>query len=450
MKSFSIAERRQRGKTLRQNVPRTAQGNWAARADRRDSVEIVECSSRGRLAHLIPLRYGRMLRSPFTFLRGAPALMAADLAHTPQSGIDVQACGDCHLVNFGLFATPERNLIFDINDFDETLHGPWEWDLKRLAASFVVAARSNGIADQRSREIVAACGRSYRQHMREFSEMSPLDIWYYRIAADDLIAIAPDAQARRRREKLAERARARLGEKLFPKITEQQDGRHRFVEQPPVTTRLTDEKTQEQVREGMQQYRASLPDDRRYVFDRYRLEDFALRVVGIGSVATRCFVGLFFCDDKNPLLLQVKEARPSVWEPYAQKCPYEHQGKRVVVGQRLMQAASDIFLGWAQVGGHDYFVRQLRDMKFSVPVEDLSAAQLGHYAEACGWALARAHAQSGDPAMITGYLGRGDKFDVALTVFALAYADQVERDHAAFVAAERAGRIEAVIEPEEP
>ena len=350
MQPISSAERRQAGKALRDRVPRASHGSWVAAANRRDPVEVLEHSSQGRLRELVPIRYGRMLRDPFTFLRGSPALMAYDLAQTPVTGIEVQACGDCHLSNFGLFATPERNLIFDINDFDETLHAPWEWDLKRLTASFVVAARSNGISDQRSRDAVVACGHSYRRHMREFSEMSPLEIWYYRIRAEDLIAMAPDAKSRSRREKMAARARSRVGENLFPKITEQEDGQHRFVEQPPVMTRVTDEQTHELVREGIEAYRASLPDDRRYVFDRYRLEDFALRVVGIGSVATRCFVGLFFCDDKNPLLLQVKEARRSVLEPYAGECPFENQGKRVVVGQRLMQAASDIFLGWLRAG----------------------------------------------------------------------------------------------------
>ena len=233
MSSFSIADRRQRGKALRKKTPRTALGAWTAPADRRDPIEILECSSRGRLAELIPVRYGRMMRSPFTFMRGSPALMAYDLAQTPVTGIEVQACGDCHLANFGLFATPERNLIFDINDFDETLHAPWEWDLKRLTTSFVVAARSNGIADLRAKEIVSACGHSYRKHMREFSEMSPLDIWYYRIAAEDLIAMATDADSRRRREKMAERARTRVGDSLFPKITEHENGQHRFVELPP-------------------------------------------------------------------------------------------------------------------------------------------------------------------------------------------------------------------------
>ena len=447
MTSISLNERLAAGKALRDKTPRAVHGVWAASDGRSDPVDLLERCNQGRVPELIPLRYGRMLRNPFTFLRGSPALMAADLAGTPVTGIHVQACGDCHLSNFGLFATPERNVIFDINDFDETLHAPWEWDLKRLATSFVVAARANGLSDQRAKEAAATCGRSYRTHLREFSEMSPLEIWYYRISVDDLIALAPNARTQRQREKMAAKARARIGEKLFPKITTESDGLHQFVEQPPVITRLTDETLLKRVRKWMKQYRDSLPEDRQFLFDRYQLEDFAVRVVGIGSVATRCYVGLLFCDDKNPLLLQVKEARRSALEPYVAKSPFENQGQRVVVGQRLMQAASDIFLGWVRAdSGHDYFVRQLRDMKFSIPVDDLAGGQLEQYAEICGWTLARAHAKSGDPALITGYLGAGDKHEIALANFALAYADQVERDYAIFAAAVEAGRIEAVIE----
>jgi uncharacterized protein (DUF2252 family) len=450
MTSISANERLAAGKALRVHVPRAMHGSWSAGENRRDPVEILESCNQGRLPEVVPMRYGRMLRNPFAFLRGSPALMAYDLAQTPVTRIQVQACGDCHLLNFGLFATPERNLIFDINDFDETLQAPWEWDLKRLTTSFVVAARLNGISDQRSRETVVACGRSYRKHMCEFSEMSPLEAWYYCISSEDLLGIAPDDKARNRHEKMAAKAQARVGENLFPKITEQEDGQHRFIEQPHVMTRITDENSLHLVTEGIESYRASLPDERRFLFDRYRLEDFALRVVGIGSVGTRCFVGLLFCDDKNPLLLQVKEARASVLEPYAGKSPFENQGQRVVVGQRLTQAASDIFLGWVRTRtGHDFYVRQLRDMKFSMPVEEFNAGRLEQYAEVCGWSLARAHAKSGDPAVISGYLGGGDKSEVAMADFALAYADQIEQDHAALVAAERSGRIEALVEADQ-
>ncbi len=445
MNPISTAERMQAGKALRKKVPRGAQREWTASADRRDPVDVIEDSSRGRIPELIPIRYGRMVRSPFTFLRGSAALMAYDLAGTPATGVQVQACGDCQLLNFGLFATPERNLIFDLNDFDETLHAPWEWDLKRLAASFVVAGRVNGISDRCLRDVAAICARSYRQHLREFSLMSPLEVWYYRVSAQDLIERSRDAKVKNEREQDVAKARTRIGENLFPKITEELNGRHCFVEQPPLLVRLCDETHPDLDRDWIEEYRESLPDDLRFVFDRYWLEDFALKVVGIGSVATRCFVGLFFCGDKTPLLLQVKEARQSVLEPYAAKGPFTCEGQRVVVGKRLMQAASDIFLGWFRGrSGHDFYVRQLRDMKFSFPVEDYTALQLERYADVCGWTLARAHAKSGDSATITGYLGADDNIDSAIAKFALAYADQTERDHAALVEATRSGRVEAV------
>jgi len=450
LNTISIAERMQAGRALRKKVPRAAHGTWKACANRRDPVEIIEESSQGRLPQLLSIRYGRMLRSPFTFLRGTAALMAYDLAGTPTTGVQVQACGDCHLLNFGLFATPERNLIFDLRDFDETLRAPFEWDLKRLATSLVVAGRLNGISDRCLREVAATCAHSYREHMREFSGMSLLEIWYYRVSAEDLIEKAPNAQSKHQRERMAAKARTRVGEHLFPKITEEVSGRHRFVEQPPLITRQHDDTCQDLVQEGIEDYRASLPEDRRFVFDRYWLEDFALRVVGIGSVGTRCYVGLFFCDDKNPLLLQVKEARPSVLESYAAKSPFENQGQRVVVGKRLMQSASDIFLGWFRTrSGHDFYVRQLRDMKFVVPVEGLAAVQLRRYADACGWTLARAHARSGDAATIAGYLGLQDNFDSAVGKFALAYADQTESDYARLVEAARSGRVEALVEEDQ-
>lgn len=447
MKSLTITERRQAGKAIRERVPRRAHAAWECPADRPSTIDMLRASNEGRLAELVPLRYGRMLRNPFTFLRGSPALMARDLAGSPVTRVQVQACGDCHLLNFGLFASPERQLVFDINDFDETLQAPWEWDLKRLTASFVVAGRVNGLAEQRCTEAVRACVRSYREHLREFAEMSPLDIWYYSVTAEDLIALAPDERSRERREKIAAKARSRVAAHLFPKITEQEDGQHRFVEQPPVMTRIVDQQLWEQVTAGLRSYRESLPDDRRVLLDRYTLEDFALRVVGIGSVGTRCFVALLFCDDRSPLLLQIKEARPSVLEPYAGKGRFENQGRRVVVGQRLTQAVSDIFLGWLHgTDGHDYYVRQLRDKKYSLPVDTFNARQMEQYATACGWTLARAHATSGDAAILHGYLGRADTMDHAVAEFARAYADQVERDYEALVKAHRAGEIEAVIE----
>lgn len=443
----SRAERLAAGRALRDVVPRGSHADRVPSARRRDPIKILEESNRDRLPELVPIRYGRMLQSPFTFLRGSAALMAYDLAAAPNTGLRVQACGDCHLLNFGLFATPERNLVFDLNDFDETLPAPWEWDLKRLAVSFAIAARDNRLSDSDARAAVLECVCAFRERLREYSRMNPLEIWYARIDADTLIAMAPDEKAKKRREEFADKARRRVVENLFPKIAADVAGRHRLVDQPPILFHVAEKDFEERVREGLADYRQSLSDERRTLFDRYRLEDFALKVVGIGSVGTRCYIALFFSEENHPLILQFKEARRSVLEPYAEKSRYDHQGQRVVMGQRLMQSSSDIFLGWVRGRrGYDFFVRQLRDMKMSVLVEGLSAARLKRYAEICGWTLARAHAKSGDAATITGYLGKGDAFDQALGEFSLAYADQTEQDHAALVKAVRSGRVEALVE----
>jgi uncharacterized protein (DUF2252 family) len=387
-----------------------------------------------------------MLRSPFTFLRGSAALMASDLAALPSTGIHVQACGDCHLLNFGLFATPERNLVFDINDFDETLPAPWEWDIKRLAVSFVIAGRDQRLAAARNREAAAACVRSYREHLREYSRMSPLEVWYSRLDTHTLVEMAPDDKIKKRRALFAEKARHRIIDHVFPKIIAQAGGQHRFVDQPPLLYHpQADHEWQRRWLEGLEAYRESLPEERRELFNRYRFVDWALKVVGIGSVGTRCAVGLFLSEENHPLILQIKEAGRSVLEPYTQPSRHENQGQRVVVGQRLMQSSSDIFLGWA-TGLRDFYVRQLRDMKFSVPVEEIDAGQLLRYAEICGWSLARAHAKSGDAVTISGYLGKGEVFDQAVADFASAYADQTERDYLDLVEAEQSGRIEAMIE----
>ena len=435
------------GNALRDTLPRNSHGHWKRPDKRRHPIDLLKESNRHRLPELVPIRYGRMLRSPFTFLRGSAGLMAHDLATTPSTGIRVQACGDCHLMNFGLFATPERNLVFDINDFDETLPAPWEWDVKRLAVSFAVAARDNGHSDKDARDAAVECVRAYREHLRECSKKSPLDVWYERLDMQTLIEKAPDAEARKRRADMAQQARKRIGEYLFPKVSAEVHGRRRLVDQPPILFHVTEKDADERFREALEGYRQSLPDDRRVLFERYRLEDWAVKVVGIGSVGTRCLVGLFFPSENHPLLLQFKEARPSVLEPYAGKSVYENHGQRVVVGQRLMQSSSDIFLGWTRGRlGYHYFGRQLRDMKFSFPVEGMQPVMLKRYAEACGLTLARAHARSGDSATISGYLGKTDNFDQAIGAFALAYADQNERDHAALVAAVKAGRIEALVE----
>jgi uncharacterized protein (DUF2252 family) len=446
-------ERIAAGKVLRDSVPRESHAVWEPPANRRNPIDILQESNQDRLAQLIPIRYGRMLPSPFTFLRGTAGLMASDLATTPTTGLRVQACGDCHLLNFGLFATPERNLIFDINDFDETLPAPWEWDVKRLAVSFVVAVRDIKLTDKQACAAAVKCVRAYRERLREYSKMSPLDVWYDRLDAKMIIDMAPDAKIRKVREEIVAKARQRISDYLYPQISEEVAGRRRLIDQPPALFHITKELEPEHemiVHEALEDYRLSLPDERRVLFDRYSLEDIVIKAVGIGSVGTRCFVGLFFSAENHPLLLQFKEACHSVLEPYAGKSPYENHGQRVVVGQRLMQSASDIFLGWMRTRrGRDYFVRQLRDMKMSARIEEgASAQQAMLYAELCGRTLAHAHAKSGDAALISGYLGKSDDFDQAIGEFALAYADQNEKDHAALVAAVKAGKIDALVEEE--
>ncbi len=442
------AERVQGGRTLRDRVPRASHAACKkpqARGKGRDPIALLEASSAGRVPELVPLRYGRMLRSPFTFFRGAASVMAFDLSATPATGLRVQACGDCHLLNFGLFATPERRLVFDLNDFDETLPAPWEWDIKRLAASFAVAGRDNGLTDEKCRDAVLLCVRAYRERLRDYSRMSPLEVWYARLDAETIVDLAPDEAGRNARRALIAKARQRVIENLFPKIVGKVGKHHRLVDQPPVLFHVADKAADYLVRAGLDAYRESLPDERRKLMDRYRLEDHAVKVVGIGSVGTRCLIGLFFDADGHPLILQFKEAGRSVLEPYAGKSAYTNQGCRVVNGQRLMQSSSDVFLGWARTPrGRDFYVRQLRDMKMSMPIEGASAVQLQRYAEYCGWTLARAHARSGDAATISGYLGQSDKFDEALGAFAFAYADQTERDHAALVRAVRSRRVKAI------
>lgn len=441
------AERIQHGKHLRDQVPRQSQAQWQPPASRRDPIAVLEASNQDRLPELIPIRYGRMIRSPFTFFRGAAALMAYDLAGQPNIGIKVQACGDCHLLNFGLFATPERNLVFDINDFDETHPAPWEWDLKRLVSSVVIAGRDNQLTDDQSQDAAIACVRSYREHLRDYSRMSPLEVWYNRLDMERIIAMAPDAKAKKFRQQIAAKAQGRVIDHLFPKIVSSVAGRPRIVDQPPLLFHPAVDDFEAMVREGLEDYRNTLSHERRILFDRYRFEDAALKVVGIGSIGTRCLITLFFSEDNHPLMLQFKEARRSVLEPYTERSQYDNQGQRVVVGQRLTHSSSDIFLGWVRGrAGRDFYVRQLRDMKISFPIEGFAAVELERYAEVCGWTLARAHAKSGDAATISGYLGKGDPFDQAMGQFALSYADQTAKDHAALVAAVRTGRVEALVE----
>ncbi|HXO17090.1 MAG TPA: DUF2252 domain-containing protein [Candidatus Dormibacteraeota bacterium] len=407
---------------------------------------MIEESNVGRIPGLVPLRYGRMSGSPFAFFRGSAILQARDLLDTPASGMSVQLCGDCHIMNFGGFATPERNLIFDINDFDETFPGPWEWDLKRLAVSIVLAARERNFAEDVAEGAVRGAVASYRTRIDEYARLSPVDVWYARIGFDDLAGFfRRNAGVLGGLEDAERFARGRTSESAFPKLTTAQGGRPTIVDNPPLVYHFHQyvHEWDAMIHAFFEAYRRSLPADRRQLFDRYTFEDVAIKVVGVGSVGTRCTVALFLADEADPLLLQAKEARRSVLESAATKTSrFEHQGERVVSGQRLMQAASDIFLGWAEVPqSHDYYVRQLRDMKVSVDLDVFRQRTLIDYGAVCGWALARAHAKAGDAATIAGYLGVGGRFDRAIATYAVAYAGQVERDFAAFEAAIRSGRF---------
>jgi uncharacterized protein (DUF2252 family) len=437
------------GKALRGRVAREQHGDWTPARNRQDPVELAKLviqSSEGRIPDLIPIRYGRMKVSPFTFYGGTANIMTLDLAPTPVSGLQAQLCGDAHLMNFGGFATPERRLILDINDFDETLPGPWEWDLKRLAASFVFAARSNGFSAADQREAALACVRSYREHMAEYADMSVLEIWYAHIQLSDTLCSLHDKAARGRLKKQIKKARVRtVTEHKFPAVAKGQGDAYVVKDVPPLIVHHPHiDASRVNLEHALDLYRQSLPAERRVLLDRYRLMDFALKVVGVGSVGTLCAVALMMAAEDDPLFLQIKEAGPSVLETLVGKSTYAHHGERVVVGQHLMQAASDVFLGWMQGrAGRHFYVRQLRDMKIKPPVESFSPCVMLDYATLCGWTLARAHARSGDPAMMAGYIGKSDVFDKAVAAFSKAYADQAEQDHAVFQKAIREGRVEA-------
>jgi uncharacterized protein (DUF2252 family) len=446
----TAAQRKQEGKDKRNELPRESHAQFDVITDRMDPISVIKKSSEGRWQHLIPIRYGRMSRSPFTFLRGSASLMAMDIATTPTSDLRVQACGDCHLSNFGLFATPERNLIFDINDFDETLPAPFEWDIKRLAASFYVASLDNKFTEKECKIVTRKCVEAYRDAITKFASMKVLDVWYAKLDSDTLIAQAPDAEAKRRRQMMAEKAKSSVTETVFPKITQVLGGRRTIVDQPPLIYHPPHElKIPERFLDGFDLYRESLPYERRILLDRYHLEDIAVKVVGIGSVGTMCGIVLLIAEENDPLILQVKEANASVLEPYAGKSEFKQHGERVVVGQRLMQSASDMLLGWAKGTGKEhrqFYIRQLRDMKFSFDIDLMTPLQLSRYAEVCGWTLARAHARSGDPALISGYIGKTDIFDRAIGTFARSYAEQTEKDFEVFTEAIESGEIKAEIE----
>lgn len=439
-------ERRAAGKALRDKLSRTSHADWKPHANRQDPIDLLIESCRGHLQQLIPIRYGRMIQSPFVFYRGAAAIMAADLANTPTSGIRVQACGDCHLLNFGGFATPERHIVFDINDFDETLPGPWEWDIKRLAVSVVIAGRHNGFRREEVREGAIRCVQSYREHMQTYAEMGVLGMWHERIDAESLISMMQSKEWKEIVQKQIAKATSHtVLEDDFPKLASVKNGKVQIKDNPPLIFHQSSVGLAEfdkVVKEGFRRYRETLTDDLKELLDRYEIKDVAMKVVGVGSVGTRCAILLMMTADGDALFLQVKEARTSVLEPYTSKSVYQNCGQRVIAGLKLMQSASDMFLGWTEVLGRHYYIRQLRDIKIKPQVERFDAPRMVKYAEYCGWALARAHAKSGDAAMISGYLGNSSKFDEAIASFAVNYADQNERDHQVLLKAVSAGKIE--------
>jgi uncharacterized protein (DUF2252 family) len=455
------AERAARGKMARAEVPRTSHAQFEPAKDRPDPIALLEEQAKTRLPELIPVRYGRMMVSPFTYYRGAALPMASDLATTPVSGLAVQACGDAHLSNFGIFGSPDRRLVFDVNDFDETLPGPWEWDVKRLAASLEVAGRDNGFADKDRLAIVTATVAGYRQAMRNFAGMTGLDVWYARADIDQLrTELDTQIKARQRKalDKGMAKARTRDSMQEVGKLTHMVDGQMRIISDPPllVPAEQLAESPQDfatflsQINGLIAKYRRTLETDRRYLLEQYDYCDLARKVVGVGSVGTRCWIVLMLGrDNADPLFLQVKEAEESVLSRFVGTSKYANQGQRVVAGQRLMQAASDIFLGWVHIVAgldgkdRDFYVRQLRDWKLSVDIATMVPHGMRVYGQLCGWTLARAHARSGDGIAIASYLGNSDVFDKAIAQFAVAYADQNEKDHDALVHAVTSGRLMA-------
>jgi uncharacterized protein (DUF2252 family) len=444
-------EHRALGKAARKTVPRGAHAIWSPAPRRPDPIAALRGQDAGRLPELVPIRWGRMSVSPFTFYRGAALTMAADLSTTPVSGLRVQLCGDAHLMNFGVFAAPDRSLIFDINDFDETLPGPWEWDVKRLATSVVIAARDRGFTAEQGRDAALSAVCSYRSWMARYAAMANRDVWYSRVTADDALTLVKDTVGARVKttEAMLTKARAHDSLHAFEKLTTVVDGRPRFVDRPPLIAHLTAEQADLATtgRRAFGHYRRTLSVEWRTLLDRYAFVDLAFKVVGVGSVGTRDLVVLLMGrDDGDPLILQLKEAGPSVLEAYAGRSRYRNHGHRVVAGQRLMQAAGDMFLGWVRGTGQehrDLYWRQLHDLKGSIPIDRVRPAGLCLYAGLCGWTLARAHARSGDRLAIAAYLGASERFDQAVADFAAAYADQAERDYELMIKAIGRGQIRA-------
>jgi uncharacterized protein (DUF2252 family) len=452
-------ERAARGREARERVSRASQGEWEPAADRRSPVAVLQEQARSRVAKLIPIRHARMTASPFAFYRGAAAVMAADLAGSPDSGLRVQCCGDAHLANFGGFAAPDRTLVFDVNDFDETTPGPWEWDVKRLVASFDIAARARGFDDETRKWIVEGTAREYRTAMREYARDGNLTLWYRRLSeldAQTLWAARVPPAALRRFHKALDKARAKDSMRALAKLTTDVDGEHRIISDPPLIVRIEDllppdqaEQVRRELHGWFRGYRQSLQPDRRVLAESFEIVDIAHKVVGVGSVGTRCFVMyLRGRDGGDPLFLQIKEAQESVLEASAGHSVYQNHGRRVVEGQRLMQSSSDIFLGWDRATGldgetHDFYVRQLWDGKLSANIDVMEPEVLEVYGEICSSTLARAHARSGDRIAIASYLGKGPAFDRAMARFASRYADQNQRDYETVVAAIEAGELEA-------
>jgi uncharacterized protein (DUF2252 family) len=454
------AERAERGRAKRTEVPRSSHAEFEPAADRSDPIELLEEQATTRVAELVPIRYGRMLVSPFTFYRGAALVMASDLAGaTPRTGIEAQCCGDAHLSNFGVFASAERRLVFDINDFDETLPGPWEWDVKRLAASMIIAAQDRGDTVAQQERVVLETVAEYRSAMRRFAAMKNLEVWYARLDIDETIELLAGQltpKMIKQSSKSLAKARTRDSVSAFAKLTRLIDGEPRFIADPPLIVPIDDleergrEKLFDALHERMSAYRATLPHERRILIEQFQLTDFARKVVGVGSVGTRAWIALLFGADENePLLLQMKEAERSVLERFVKRSRFANHGERVVTGQRLMQASSDIFLGWLRVdagfdgGARDFYVRQLKDWKGSAEIEQMTPKGLAAYGRMCGWTLARAHARSGDRIAIAAYLGSGSSFERAIVQFSQAYAEQNRRDYEALSEAVASGRVVA-------
>ncbi len=448
--SFKAAQRAKIGKIIRERVPRTDHASWEPSSKRPYPIDVLLDTEKDRSTELLPIRHGRMAQSPLNYLRGAGAMMAYDLSTTPSTGIHVQAGGDCHLANFGFTATPEGNLVFDIDDFDETIPAPWEWDLKRLATSLYVSGMDSRLSERNCQELAVICSKNYREFMRALAKMKVMQMWFCQPNLHMCLSISKAQGSQKAMENAKKTAKCRLALRSYPKITNVIDGHRKIIDQPPLVFHQKEGNAWPDILEMFSKYRHSLGVSPRILFDRYHFEDFATKVVGIGSVGTQCGLGLFLAEPDDPLFLQIKEATHSVYEPYVAKSEYPHQGQRVVEGQRIIQADSDIMLGWVTINERHYYIRQTRNINYLFNHVQANFELLSRYARICGMALAKAHARSGDAAMIAGYLGKGEVFDKSLASFAHQYAKQNLTDYEALLEAIRTGRIEAVEEKSVP